>query len=449
MESTVEPLEGNKVKVSVTVEETEFEHEVDAAFRRIAREVRIPGFRPGKVPRRILEARVGTEAARADALQHSLPEYYAKAVTDHDVDVIAAPDIDITSGQETGSVAFDAVVEVRPQISIGGYDSLRVTVERPEPTDEEIHARIDHLRQQYADLQVVDRPARDGDHVSIDVAGSSGGEPLSGLTASDYLYEVGSGSVVPEMDEQLRGAKVGDILSFTADHPDPSEDPVDFRILVKDVKEKVLPEADDAWAAEASEFDTFAELRADVAKRLGIVKVVQAQMALQERTGEALAELVGEDVPEPLVNTEMQNRLQDLAMRLQAQGMEIGQYLEATGTDQESFVEDLRSTATAAVRVDLALRAVADAEGIEASEEDLDAEYASVAERVDETAEQVRLRFEGADQVALVRSDVRKRKALEWLLEQVEVVDEAGEPIDRSLLEVPDDTTDTQTGEDE
>ncbi len=449
MESTVEPLEGNKVKVSVTVEETEFEHEVDAAFRRIAREVRIPGFRPGKVPRRILEARVGTEAARADALQHSLPEYYAKAVTDHDVDVIAAPDIDITSGQETGSVAFDAVVEVRPQISIGGYDSLRVTVERPEPADEEIDARIDHLRQQYADLQVVDRPARDGDHVSIDVAGSSGGEPLSGLTASDYLYEVGSGSVVPEMDEQLRGAKVGDILSFTADHPDPSEDPVDFRILVKDVKEKVLPEADDAWAAEASEFDTFAELRADVAKRLGIVKVVQAQMALQERTGEALAELVGEDVPEPLVNTEMQNRLQDLAMRLQAQGMEIGQYLEATGTDQESFVEDLRSTATAAVRVDLALRAVADAEGIEASEEDLDAEYASVAERVDETAEQVRLRFERADQVALVRSDVRKRKALEWLLEQVEVVDEAGEPIDRSLLEVPDDTTDTQTGEDE
>ncbi len=451
MESTVEPLEGNKVKVSVTVEETEFDHEVDAAFRRIAREVRIPGFRPGKVPRRILEARVGTEAARADALQHALPEYYAKAVTEHDVDVIAAPDIDITSGQETGSVAFDAVVEVRPQIVIGGYDSLRVTIERPEATDDDIDARIDHLREQYADLQTADRPARDGDHVSIDIAGSQGGEPLSGLTASDYLYEVGSGSVVPAMDEQLRGAKVGDILTFTADHPDPSEEPVDFRILVKDVKEKVLPEPDDTWAAEASEFETYAELRADVAKRLGLMKVVSAQMALQERTGEALAALVSEEVPEPLVNAEMQNRLQDLAMRLQAQGMELGQYLEATGTDQESFVEDLRSTATSAVRVDLALRAVADAEGIEATDEDLEAEYASVAERVKETRKEVRRRFERADQVSAVRSDVRKRKALEWLLEQVEVVDEAGAPIDRSLLEIPSETPEdtAETGEEE
>jgi len=457
MESSVEVLEGNKVKVSVTVEETEFDKEVDAAFRRIAREVRIPGFRPGKVPRRILEARVGTEAARADALQHALPEYYAKAVTDHDVDVIAAPDIDITSGQEAGSVAFDAVVEIRPHISIGGYANLRVTVERPEPTEEEIDARIDHLREQFADLRSVSRPARDGDHVSIDITGSQDGEALSGLTASDYLYEVGSGSVVPEMDEQLRGAKVGDILTFTADHPEPDEAPVDFRLLVKDVREKVLPDTDDTWAAEASEFDTYAELRDDVAKRLGLLKVVQAQMALQERTGEALADLVTEEVPEPLVNAEMQNRLQDLALRLKAQGMELGQYLAATGTDQETFVEDLRATAARAVRVDLALRAVADAEDIEATDDDLAAEYASVAQRVDETAEEVRLRFERAEQVALVRSDVRKRKALEWLLEQVEVVDEAGEPIDRSLLEVPSEAIEEEnteagtdaTGEDE
>lgn len=439
MQSTVEALKGNKVKVSVQVEEAEFETEVDAAFRRIAREARIPGFRPGKVPRRILEARVGTEAARADALQHSLPDYYAKAVTEHDVDVIAAPEIDITAGEASGSVAFDAVVEVRPRVTIGGYDSLRVTIERPDVADADVDERVDHLREQYADLRSADRAARDGDQVSIDVHGSQAGVALSGLTAEDYLYEVGSGAVVPEMDDQLRGAKVGDILQFTAPHPDPDEAPVDFRILVKDVKEKVLPAAADEWAAESSEFDTIDELRDDIERRLTTVKKVQAQMALQERAAEALADLVAEDIPDALVNAEMQTRLQDLALRLQAQGIELEQYLEATGKDQESFVAELRETATQAVRVDLALRAVAEGEGIEADDEDLEAEYATVAERVSQEPEQVRRQFERNEQVPLVRSDVKKRKALEWLLEQVEVVDEHGQPIDRSALEVTDD----------
>lgn len=439
MQSTVEPLEGNKVKVSVEVEEAEFEAEVDAAFRRIAREARIPGFRPGKVPRRILEARVGTEAARADALQHSLPDYYAKAVSDHDVDVIAAPDIDITAGEASGSVAFDAVVEVRPRVTIGGYDSLRVTVERPDVSDADVDGRVDHLREQYADLRSADRAARDGDQVSIDVHGAQDGVALSGLTAEDYLYEVGAGAVVPEMDDHLRGAKVGDILQFTAAHPDPDEAPVDFRILVKDVKEKVLPAPDDEWAAEASEFDTIDELRDDIARRLTTVKKVQAQMALQEKAAEALADLVTDDISDALVNAEMQTRLQDLALRLQAQGIELEQYLEATGKDQETFVGELRETAAQAVRVDLALRAVAEAEGIDANDEDLEAEYATVAERVGQQPEHVRERFERNEQVPLVRSDVKKRKALEWLLEQVEVVDEQGSPIDRSALEVNDD----------
>ncbi|MEJ7584216.1 MAG: trigger factor, partial [Acidimicrobiales bacterium] len=436
MRSTVEPVEGNKVKVSVEVDEAEVDKEVDAAFRRIAREVRIDGFRPGKAPRRILEARVGTEAARADALQHALPEFYSRAVVEHEVDVIAPPEIDITAGQEAGAVVFDAVVEVRPQVIVGGYKSLRVTIPRPEASDEEIDDRIDHLRGQFADLAVVDRPAIDGDQVTIDISGSQDGELLSGLTAEAYLYEVGSGSVVPEFDEQLRGKKPGDILQFSAAHPDPEEGPVDFRILVKEVKVKVLPERDDAWASEASEFDTFDELHADTAKRLQLMKKVQAQMALQEKTAEALSGLVTEDIPEPLVNAEMQDRLQDLALRLQAQGIELADYIEATGTDQETFVDDLRATATHGVKVDLALRAVAEAESIEATDDDLEAEYATVAERLGEKPAQVRKRIERGERVALVRSDIRKRKALEWLLAQVEVVDDAGEAIDRHDLTV-------------
>jgi len=441
MKSTVEPLEGNKVKVSIEVGESEFDQEVDAAFKRIAREVRIPGFRPGKAPRRILEARVGTEAARADALQHALPEYYAKAVTEHEVDVIAAPEIDITSGETEGDVVFDAVVEIRPQITVGGYANLRVTIDSPEVTDEEIDHRIDHLREQFAEYVTVSREAREGDQVTIDISGSQDGEQMSGLTAEDYRYIVGSGNVVPELDTELTGSKVGDILQFTADHPQPDEDPVDFRVRVKDVAEQKRPEADDAWAEEASQFPTIEELRADTRRRMEMVKKVQAQMAIQEKTGDALADLVDTEIPEPLVDAEVQNRIQDLAMRLQAQGMDLGQYLAATGNDQEAFVAELRDTATQAVKVDLALRAVAEAESTEVTDDDLEEEFASIAERVGQKPEQVREQFERNEQVPLVRSDIRKRKALEWLLEQVEVVDESGNPVDQAALTVEPETS--------
>lgn len=436
MKATVEPVEGNKVKLSVEIDGAEFEREVDAAFRRIAGEVRIPGFRPGKAPRKLLEARIGTEVARGDALEHALPRYYAEAVTEHEVDVIAPPDIDITAGREDGDVAFDAVVEVRPVLNIGGYDSLRVTIDSPEVTDEEVDERIDRLRQSFAQLEVVQRPARDGDNVTIDVVGSQDGEPMGGLTADDYLYEVGTGAVVPELDEHLTGAKVGDILEFTADHPDPDEDPVQFRILVKDVKEKVLPESDDSFAAEASEFETVDELRADLTKRLGMAKKVQGQMQIQQKTAEALAELVDTDVPEALVDSEVQQRLEDLAMRLQAQGIGVEQYLATTGQDQAAFIAELRQTSAQGVKVDLALRAVVEAEQIDVSDDDLEVEYVSVAERVGQKPAQVRKQLERNGQVSAVRSDLRKRKALEWLIEQVELVDGSGTTIDRASLEV-------------
>ncbi len=447
MKSTLEPAEGNKVKLSIEVPADEFEKQVDAAFRRIAREVRVPGFRPGKAPRRLLEARLGTDAARSDALQHAVPEYYSEAVQEHEVDVIAPPEIDITSGEESGGVAFDALVEVRPQINLGGYDSLRITVDSPEASDEELTDRIDRLRENFAELQSVDRRAIDGDNVSIDIAGTQAGEPQAGLTTEDYLYEVGSGSVVPELDDNLRGSKPGDILQFTADHPDPDEDPIDFRVLVKDVKAKILPEPDDSWAKEASEFDTLDELRADLAKRLGVVKKVQTQMALQQRTADALADLVSEEVPEALVNAEMQQRLEQFAMRLQSQGITIEQWLEASGQDQEAFVQELRETAAQGAKVDLALRALADAEALDVDDDELDAEFASVATRVGQKPANVRKEFERNRQVSLVRSDLRKRKALEWLIEHVEIVDEQGNPIDRSALHVEEEVDEEPSAE--
>ena len=174
VKTSVTELEDNKVKLSVEVDEQEFESALDAAFRKIAREVRIPGFRPGKAPRRLLEARLGEGVARGEALRDAIPDYYAKAVREHDVDVIAAPEIDITDGEEQGPIAFDAVVEVRPVVTVPGYESLRVTLPRPAATDEEIDAQIDRMRRQYAELETVERPAAEGDVVTIDVEGCPG-----------------------------------------------------------------------------------------------------------------------------------------------------------------------------------------------------------------------------------------------------------------------------------
>jgi len=434
VKSAVESLEDNKVKVSVEVDETEFDKAMDAAFRRIAREVRIPGFRPGKAPRRILEARIGSSAAREEALREALPEYYAQAVRENDVDVIAPPEIDITAGREEGPVAFDAVVEVRPKVSVPGYGGLRVEVPNPRPTDEEIDAQIERMRAQFAELELVDRPAIDTDQVTIDVVGSRDGEALPGLDATDYLYEVGSASIVAELDDHLRGAKVGDILQFSARHPDPDEEPIDFRVLVKQVQQRVLPDLDDEWANEASEFETLDALRGDLVRRLTLIRAMQSQMALRERAATALGELVDDEVPEALVEDEMRTRLQDLGLRLQAQGISIEQYLAATGRSQPEFVEELRANAREAAKVDLALRAVADAEVIEATDEEIDAEIERLAERTKQKPNQVRKAIERNGQIPELRSDLRKRKALEWIVEHVEVVDPEGHTIDRADL---------------
>jgi len=437
VKATIEPLEGNKVRLSVEVDEDEFEDAINAAFKKIAREVRIPGFRPGKAPRRILEARLGKDVARGQALQDALPEYYAKAVRDNEVDVIAAPAIDITEGEDDGRVAFDAVVEIRPTIMVPGYDSMRVTIPSPHPSDEELDAQVERLRSQFGELETVDRPVISDDYATIDIAGSQDGEPLEGLTADDYLYQVGSGALVAELDQQLLGTKPGDILEFDAAHPaDDDASPLHFRVLVKEVKERKLPDLDDDFANEASEFETLDELRADLHKRMQQVKQVQAQMALREKVGEGLAELVSEEIPDALIDVEMRERLNDLALRLQAQGLDLEQWLAGTGRSQEDLLGELRETATTAAKVDLALRAVAEAEAIEATDDDLDDEVESAAERLNVDAKKVRADLERADQVQAIRSDIKKRKALDRLVESVEIVDDHGNPIDRADLEI-------------
>ncbi|MBO0692212.1 MAG: trigger factor [Acidimicrobiaceae bacterium] len=433
MKALVEPLEGNKVKLSVEVDEAEFEQAVEAAFKKIAREVRIPGFRPGKAPRRVLEARLGKEAGRAEALRDALPDYYARAVRDNAVDVIAAPEIDITKGEEEGPVGFDAIVEVRPHLQLVGYEGLRVEIPSPEVSEEEISAQIDRLRANFGQLSETESPAANGFHLTLDLHATRDGKEVPALSTDDFVYELGSGSVLPELDEHLQGVKAGETRTFEADWP---EGPVTLEVAVKDVKENVLPEVTDDWASEASEFDTVEELRADIVQRAEMMKKVQANMALRNGTIEALVELVDIDAPQPLIDSEVERQAHELGHRIEAQGLTFQQYLEATGRTQEQIVEELRTAAVPAVKADLALRAVAEGEGIEPTEDDLAGELARLADAYNVQPTQLILELQRNDQLGAVRSDLKKSKALEWLVEHVEVVDDKGQPVDRALLKL-------------
>ena len=440
MRATAAPEEGNKVRLSVEIDETEMDEALDGVMRRLSREVRVPGFRPGKVPRRVLEARMGGPAAlRVEAIREALPDFYARAVTDAELDPIDQPEIDITSGDESGAVSFDAVVMVRPTVAIPGYGGLVVTLPGLDVPDDEITAQIDRLRATSGELAEVTRPARDGDQVTIDLhgtrEGAEGAADDGDLDAEDLLYEVGSGGVVPELDDQLRGAKVGDIFEFDSTI-EALGHTVSFRVLVKDVKELVLPGLDDEWAAEASEFDTVEELTADITERLRQRRIVQAQLALQQKTVEALVELVTEEIPEQLVVEELRERVHDLNHRLEGQGMNLGQFLGATGRSEEEFLEELRTGALQSVKADLALRALAEVESIELTDGELDEELAAMGERLEMDVDQVREQLDRAGRLAAVRSDRRKAKAMRWLIDNVDLVDEEGRPVSRDDLKV-------------
>ena len=438
MQATVEALENNRVKLSVEVPASEFENAVDAAFRKIAKEVRLPGFRPGKAPRRLLEARIGVEAARQQALQDSVPTYYADAVIEHDVDVIAPPEITITQGEDDGDVAFEAVVEVRPHVHLVGYDDLRVVVPYKPVDDDAVDAQVNRLREQHATLQESSRPLARDDFATIDIRGSrQDGEEIEGLVASDFLYPVGSNMIVEQLDEQLRGTKPGEILEFDAELPERfgerAGETVHFRVLVKGAQEKVLPDLTDGWVDESTEFDTVEQLRADVRRRADLMARLQAQMAERDLVLEAAAELVTVMPPETLVDNELRNRINDLAHRLEHQGATLEQYVVATGQEPDAFVEQMREGARRAVLADLALRAVVDHEQIAVGDDEVDAEVARMAERMGQKVEKVRRELARGGVLEAVRSDLARGKALQFLVDHAEVVDEEGNPIDIAI----------------
>ena len=446
MRTSAEPLEGNQVKLTVEVDEEEIRRAEDDTFRRLTREARVPGFRPGKAPRRLLEARLGPKVIREEVLRDMLPRLYADAVLETSLDVIAPPEIDVTAGEESGPVAFDAVVAVRPKVSILGYQGLEVTLPALDPSDADVDAQVDRLREQFAELKVVDRPAADGDLVTIDIHGSRDGAVAEGLTADDLVYEVGTGGIVEEADARLRGASAGG--SFEIDAEDAPGGPAHLEITVKQVREKILPVVDDAFASDASEFDTIAELRDDLRTRLATMRRLQARFVLRERAVEALAGLVTEEPPAVLVAAETERLVGDFVHRLSHQQATVDEYLEATGQSGEEVLGELEAQAVLQVKADLALRALAEAEGLDVDESDVDDEIVRIAEQEKQSPARVREVLEQEGRMAGLRSQLRSAKALTWLVENVAVVDDEGRPMDRSaLLEDPVEPSDEAVGD--
>jgi trigger factor len=434
VKSTLEPLEGNKVKLSVAVDETEFDRDIDSAFRKIAQEVRLPGFRAGKAPRKVLEARIGIAAAREQALRDGVPNYLAQAVREHDVDLIATPEVEITGGEETGPVVFDATCEVRPEVTVPGYGGLRVELPAVVASDEDIDAAVNAELARQGTLADVERPIQTGDHVTMDLQGMRDDVPVVGLNTEDWLYEVGKGWVAAGFDDELIGSSANDELHFSA-VPNGNEEPADFEVTISRVQEMVLPELDDAWVDEnIAEYDTVAGWRSALADRLAETKLNQARGQVIDRVTTALSELVDLEAPEAMVQGDLQQRVQNTVQQFQSQGIALDQWLSATGQDPQGFVEALREQSIKAVKVDLALRAVAAAENLEVTDDDVENEYERIGVQVNQKTAQVRKAYEKNDAVSDLIAQLRKSKALDWLLHNVEMVDPAGATIENETI---------------
>ena len=429
MQSTVEALEGNKIRINVNIDDVEFERNVEEAFRKLARQVRVPGFRPGKAPRRVLEAQLGDEgrrAARAQAIEDAVPMYLTQAVREHRIDLIATPKVDHVHGEEEGSVSFHAECEVRPTVTVPGYTGLQVELPSLTVGDAEIDEAVTTERKRHGTLVDVDRAIAAGDQVTLDLAGVRDGAPVPGLNVEGWLYEVGRGWVSKEFDAKITGAKLDDTLTFS-DVPNGDEKPADFTVTVRKVQELKLADLTDQWVSDTfGEFDTVDQWRASLTERFASMKLNQVRSVVIDRVTDELAKLVDIELPEAMVEGDLNSRARGTIEQFQRQGIALEQFLQITGQTMDQFVEQLRDQSRKAVRVDLALRAVAAGESFEADDADVDVELERIAVRSNVKVNRVRKLYQRNDAIDDLKAQIRKSKALDWLLHNVKYVDPDG-----------------------
>ena len=434
MRATTSPVDNNKIKLVVEVEETEMDAALDAAAATLAQQVNVKGFRKGKVPKQVLIANIGGPAVlRSEAIRESLPDFYARAISETLIDPIGQPDVTITGGEEEGVLVFEAEVEVRPEVEISGVEGLRVTIPSPVVSDDELEAQINRFRETDAVLEDVDRPIVGGDLVNMDIRAERPGTEGEPLEMSDFMYTVGSGSIAPEVDNLILGLRAGEELVATADAGEGQK--VIYTMKLKQVKERILPELTDEWVEENTDWPSVDEMRDAVLAQMGKMKVVEAQMSQRDATLVALGDLVADDVvPDVLVDAETNDRMHDLGHRLAQQKMDLQQFLQATGQTPDQLLAAVRADASRAVKIDLALRALVKAQGLEATDEEVDEELAKTAEAMDLSADTLRDNLFQTGRVVSFRAEVAKMKANTWLNENVVFVDHLGLVIDKSLL---------------
>jgi trigger factor len=428
VKSTVETLSPTRVKLAIEVPFDELKPSLQKAYREIGAQVQVPGFRRGKIPNGVIDQRVGRGAVLNEAVQEAIPAQILAAVQEHDVKTLGRPEVEITEFTDGEPLKFTAELDVRPEISIPDLSTISVTVPAVEIGDSEIDEQISGLRERFATLKTVERPAAEGDYVQLDLRATVDGEEVPGGTASNISHEVGSKQLLPGLDEVLVGMSAGDDTTFTTQlvGGDFAGRDADVSVSVKSVKDKQLPELDDDFAQLASEFDTLEELRNDLRERLGKVKKVEQIYAARDEALKQLVEAAEIPAPEGIVKDEVEGRKAAMSDQLERIGASLEDYLASEDKTEEQIDQELAEAATEGVKIQLLLDTIADAEEVQVSDDEFGHEIVHRAQRAQMQPQQYYDQLVQSGNAAAVFGDVRRGKALASVLEQVTMQDEAG-----------------------
>ncbi len=431
MKTSIEREGATKLKLQVEMAPEEVRPLFDETIRRLGKEVKIPGFRRGKVPRPVLETRIGRETLRQEFLQDAIPQFYARAATAEGVRPVAAPSIEVRQFDESELLAFTATVEVRPELDLPDYQGIEVARPPATATEEEVDSQLAELRTRFGTLEPVGRNAMEGDHLLIDLSAYRHSEKIEAASANDLLYEVGSNALVKELDEELKGKRAGDILKVNAVLPERFGTPyggqeISFSMIVKEVHAKRLPSLDDDFAASASEFNTLEELRGELRRQIEEFKGLQSDIEVRKGVVNHLLDQMEVPVPETLVLRELRVKLGGLFRDLEKHQVTLEDYLSRQEQTEAELMETYRKVAEREVAIELILEAVAEAEGIQVGSQEVDADIERYAKLADRPADEVRQDLEEAGRVEALAGDILRRKALDYLVEQAKVIDEAG-----------------------
>ena len=432
MKTDVEELSPTRVKLTVEVPFAELKKNLDQVYREVSQQIRVPGFRPGRVPPRVIDQRVGRPAVLEQAINEAMPQLLIKALDEHEIVGLGQPDYDVTKLDDGKELVFTGELDRRPAFELPDLDGIPVTVESTEVTPDQVEEYLGSLRERFASLKGVERPVADGDFVSIDLAASVDGKAVEDAQASGISYEVGTGSMLDGLDEALAGMSAGETTTFTAELAGGQLAGLDadVQVTVNSVKVKELPPLDDDFAQSASEFDTIGELRAGTRKQLeGMRRSGQAGQA-RERALDAVLDRIDMPLPERIIDEEIAQRRRSLSDRLERAGMTMEDYLEGSGQTMAAIEEEFASDARRSVKAGFILDKIASDEKIGIESAELDAYVTQQAYQMGVAPQQLAKQLTDSGQLSHVVSDVLRSKALTLITERATVTDDAGNTVD-------------------